>query len=50
MDMTSSHIPYVLGAFVFASLVLAILTLWSVWEDRHIRAELKKWKSNEAEA
>lgn len=50
MDITSPHMPYVLGAFIFAVMVLFFLIFWSVREDRRIVLELKKWKSNEAEA
>lgn len=50
MDLASPHVPYVLGAFIFAVLVFGLLAFWSIREDRRVERELKKWKSNEAEA
>ncbi|MBX9804389.1 MAG: heme exporter protein CcmD [Alphaproteobacteria bacterium] len=50
MDLTSPHMPYILGAFAVTLITLMLLTLWSFQADRKAMSDLGKWKSDEAEA
>jgi cytochrome oxidase assembly protein ShyY1 len=36
MDVTSPHIPYIIGAYGFGICVLVLLTYWVIRQDRKV--------------
>lgn len=50
MEFSSQHVPYVMGAFIFAGSVLTTLAVWTLQKDRKARLALEKWKSDETKA
>jgi len=46
MDLTSVHMPYVMGAYSMVILIFSILTYWVLKEDRRARRKLSKLKSD----
>jgi len=46
MNISSSHMLYILGAYALGALVFILLTYWIVREDRKASQQLRQWKSD----
>lgn len=40
MDITSTHLPYIIAAYALGAGVLVLLTYWSLQADRKVRQQL----------
>jgi heme exporter protein CcmD len=46
MDMSSAHTPYIIASYSLVIIVFISLTYWVLREDRKVRQQLAKLKSD----